>query len=166
MQQAIQSAPDRGTIENTNPDQEYFCFKLGDFHFAIPSQHVLEVLRAGPLTPLPKTPAFILGVCAHRGDVLPVMDVLRFLGKGEARIGSRTRLFVGISGTHVAGMVADSIIGLRRFPIADILPVPIGGSAGSEHLSGLVRPGVRGDAILLVDLTSVFQSAKRRAMAR
>jgi purine-binding chemotaxis protein CheW len=164
LQRAIQSAPDRRTAEEPVPEQEFFCFKLGEFQFGVSSEHVLEVLRAGPLTPLPKTPAFILGVCAHRGDVLPVLDVLRFLGKGETRLGSRTRLFVGLSGTFVAAMVADSIIGLRRFPLAEILPVPIGDSSAFEHLSGVAK-GLRGATILLLNLPMIFQSARQRAVS-
>ncbi len=166
LQRAIQSAPARGTPEKAIPEQEYFCFKLGDFQFGVPSKHVLEVLRAGPLTPLPKTPVFILGVCAHRGDVVPVLDVLRFLGKGEARLGSLTRLFVGFSGTYVAGMVADSIIGLRRFLLADVLPVPLGGSGASEHLSGVVKPGLRSETIHLINLPKLLHSARQRAVTR
>ena len=148
------------------PEQEYFCFTLGDLQFGIASEDVLEVLRAGPLTPLPKTPPFILGVCAHRGDVLPVLDVLRFLGTGEARVTPRSRLFVGMSGSYVAGMVADAIVGLRRFPLAQILPVPLGGSNASEYLSGVVNPGARGETILLLNLSKMLHATRRRAVNR
>jgi len=166
LQRAIQSAPDRGVVAKTIPEHEYFCFRLGDLQFGVPSEHVLEVLRAGPLTPLPKTPSFILGVCAHRGDVLPVLDVLRFLGKGEARVGARTRLFLGITGSYVAGMVTDAVIGLRRFPLAQILPVPLGGSNASEYLSGVVNAGTRGEAILLLNLSKMLHATRRRAVNR
>ncbi len=152
-------------MEQPTPEQEYFCFRLGDFQFGVGSAHVLEVLRPGPVTPLPKTPAFLLGVCAHRGDVLPVLDLLRLLGKGEARVGSRSRFFVGVWETFVAALVADSIIGLRRFPLAEILPVPLGDGSALEHLSGVVKPGARGETTLLLNLPMIFQTARQQAVA-
>src|SRR5688500_12843291 len=94
------------------PEQEFFCFRLGDLRLGVPSENVLAVPRAGLPTPLPRPPSFILGVTGHRGEVLPVLDLLRFLSKGEARIGPRTRLFVGISGSYVSGVVADTVLGL------------------------------------------------------
>ena len=46
------------------------------------------------MTALPRVPAFVLGVGAVRGEVVPVIDILRFLGKGESRVHGRSRLFV------------------------------------------------------------------------
>jgi len=166
LQRALEAAPERPSAAKTVPDREYFCFKAGDLHLAIASEHVLEVVRSGPLTPLPKVPAFILGVCAHRGEVLPVLDLLRFLGKGAVRIAGKTRLVVGVSGNYVAGIVADAVTGLRRFRLADIHPVPITGSGGSEHLLGTVRPDPAADIILLLDLAKLLHSARQRAVPR
>lgn len=148
------------------PEQEFFCFRLGDLRLGVPSENVLEVLRAGLLTPLPRTPSFIMGVTGHRGEVLPVVDLLRFLSKGEARIGPRTRLFVGVSGSYVAGVVADTVLGLRRIPVADILPPPLGGDAAAEHLLGVVQGGGVNDSINLLNFSKLLQTARQRAVAR
>jgi purine-binding chemotaxis protein CheW len=164
LQRALEAAPDRPSAAKVVPEQEYFCFRMGELHFGVASEHVLEVVRPGPLTALPKAPAFILGVCAHRGEILPVLDLLRFLSKGEARITGKTRLVVGVSGSYVAGMIADSVIGLRRFPVAQIHAVPIGGSAGAEHLVGAVRQDPKEETILLLDLAKLLESARRRAV--
>jgi purine-binding chemotaxis protein CheW len=148
------------------PEQEFFCFRLGDLRLGVPSENVLEVLRAGLLTPLPRTPSFIMGVTGHRGEVLPVVDLLRFLSKGEARIGPRTRLFVGVSGSYVAGVVADTVLGLRRIPVADILPPPLGGDAAAEHLLGVVQGSGANDSINLLNFSKLLQTARQRAVAR
>lgn len=166
MQRALEAAPERPSATKAVPEHEYFCFRMGDLHFGVASEHVLEVVRAAPLTALPKAPAFILGVCAHRGEVLPVLDLLRFLSKGEARIGAKTRLVVGVSGNFTAAMVADAVIGLRRFPLVDVRPVPIGAGEGGEHLVGAVRLNPMGETILLLDLAKLLQSARQRAVPR
>jgi purine-binding chemotaxis protein CheW len=159
-------APDRAVVSQARPELEFFCFRVGELRLGVPSENVLEVLRAGLLTPLPRTPAFLLGVTGHRGQVLPVVDLLRFLSKGEARIGPRTRLFVGLSGSYMAGVVADTVLGLRRIAVADILPPPLGGDAATEHLLGVVQGASSEDTLSLINFSKLLQSARQRAVAR
>jgi purine-binding chemotaxis protein CheW len=159
-------APDRAVITQARPEQEFFCFKVGDLRLGVPSENVHEVLRAGLLTPLPRTPAFLMGVTGHRGQVLPVIDLLRFLSKGEARIGPRTRLFMGVSGNFTTGVVADTVQGLRRIPVADILPPPLGGDSAAEHLLGVVLGKSSEDSLSLLNFTKVLQTARQRAVTR
>lgn len=139
---------------------------MGDLRLGVPSENALEVLRAGLLTPLPRSPSFLLGVTGHRGQVLPVIDLLRFLGKGEARIGARTRLFVGVSGSYVTAVVADTMLGLRRIPVADILPPPLGGDSAAEHLLGVVMGESSEDSLSLLNFTKLLQTARQRAVTR
>ena len=165
LKRALKTAPERSSAQAAVIDREFFCFRLGELRLGVGSEFVREVIRAGMLTPLPRSPAFILGVAGHRGEVLPVIDLLRFLGKGEARVGGRTRLFVGASGPFVAAVVADSVIGLRRILASDILPPPLGGDSAVEHLLGVVHAGA-GDALTLLNLSKLLQSARQRAVSR
>lgn len=165
LQRALQVAPDRAPPAKARAEQEFFCFRLGEVQLGVPSENVREVVRVGPLTPLPRTPAYILGVSGFRGEVLPVIDLLRFLGKGEARLSSRTRLFVGVSGTYVAAVVADAVIGLRRIPVAEILPSPLGGDISAEHLLGVVTPA-KAEPVSLLNFPKVLQAARQRAVVR
>ncbi|HSP81127.1 MAG TPA: chemotaxis protein CheW [Myxococcaceae bacterium] len=159
-------APDRAVAGQARPEQEFFCFRVGDLRLGVPSENVLEVIRAGLLTPLPRSPSFLLGVTGHRGQVIPVMDLLRFLGKGEARVGPRTRLFLGTSGSYIVGVVADAVLGLRRIPVADILPPPMGGDAAVEHLLGICEGASPQDALALLNFSKLLQSARQRAVVR
>lgn len=147
-------------------DREFFCFRLGELRLAVASEYVREVVRAGMLTPLPRSPAFILGVAGHRGEVLPVVDLLRFLGRGESRVATRTRLFIGVSGTNAIALVADAIIGLRRVPVSAILPPPLGADASSEHLLGVVTENAERQPLTLLDFAKILSAARSRAVAR
>lgn len=166
LQRALRSAPERETAGQTRPEQEFFCFRVGDLRLAVPSDNVLEVVRTGPLTPLPRAPSFLMGVAGHRGQVLPVVDLLRFLSKGEARVGPRTRLFIGVSGTFVAAVVSDQTLGLRRFRVADILPPPLGGDAATEHLVGVIPGATPADGFSVLNFARVLQTARQRAVQR
>lgn len=129
----------------------------------VPSENVREVMRTSVLTPLPRAPAFILGVASHRGEVLPVMDLLRFLGKGEGILHGRTRLFVGVFGTSTTAVLVDTIVGLKKFSVAKILPVPMGGDVAAEHLMGIVQTD---ELWTLLNFSKLMGVARQRAIAR
>ena len=166
LQRALREAPDLPPAEVTRPDRELFIFKLGTLLLGIDSSNVREVTRLGPLTPLPRMPSFVLGVFGHRGEVLPIVDLLRFLGQGEFKLSSRARVFLGVHGALTAAFVADHVIGLRRIFVADILPAPVGGDIPVEHVTGVVRSEELRGAITVLDLTRVLQMASQRAVTR
>jgi purine-binding chemotaxis protein CheW len=167
LQRALGAAPDRATVAAARPEQEFFMFRLGDLMLGVPSQNVREVTRMGPMTPLPRMSAAVLGVVGHRGEVLPVVDLLRFLGVGELKPAPRARIFIGVAGALSAAFMADAVIGLRKVFTADIWPAPVTGQVPAELLLGIVTTDREGEgAINLLNLVRVLQSARQRAVAR
>lgn len=166
LQSALQVAPERSSAATVRAERELFCFRAGGIAFAFGAQNVREVIRLSPLTPLPRVPSFVLGVCGHRGEVLPVIDLLRYLQKGEMKPGERTRLLVGISEAFVAAFPADSVAGLMRVQVEDILPPPVASDAAAEHLEGIVTtPGSHG-ALHVLNLPALLQTIHQRVVAR
>lgn len=150
-------------------------FRMGELMLGVPSANVREVTRMGPMTPLPRMVASVLGVIGHRGEVLPVIDLLRFLGVGELKPSPRARIFIGVAGNLSAAFMADAVIGLRKVFTADVWPAPVTGQVPAELLLGIVATdrdgdgpgaGLGGQAINLLNLQRVLQSARQRAVAR
>ncbi len=166
LKRALQAAPERSTGGKQIVEQEFFCFRLGDLRLGVSSEYVREVTRSGPLTPLPRMAAFVLGVFGHRGEVLPVLDLLRFLGKGESRMGARTRLFVGSVGSFTTAVIADGVIGLRKIASSDILPPPMGGDSSADHLIGVVTNSGLDGPLSLINFAKVMQTARQRVVSR
>lgn len=52
--------------------------KLGQTPLLLPQQQLTEVLSPPILTPIPGTPAWILGLANHYGQLLPVVDLYGF----------------------------------------------------------------------------------------
>jgi purine-binding chemotaxis protein CheW len=75
-------------------------FTLCGQRFAVDARSVLEALPLGEPTPVPGTPAFLLGVINHRGRVLPVLDLRRQLVPG------------GDVGAQLTNTVAVSVDGM------------------------------------------------------
>lgn len=165
LQRALAGAPDRSVERVAQPDEEFFIFRVGELNLGVRSDLVREVTRMGPLTPLPRSPSFLVGVVGHRGEVIPLVDLLRFLGQGESRAAARTRLFISEQGDFVVGFLADHVVGLRRVFVADKLPAPAGTGTTAEYLEGVVQSREFG-TLSLLNLARVVQAARQKAVAR
>ncbi len=165
LQRALAVAPDRATAQVSRPDEEYFLLRCGELRLGVRSEFVREVTRVGPLTPLPRAPSFVLGVVGHRGQVLPLIDLLRFLQQGESKPTPRSRLFISELNGQVVGFLADQVIGLRRIYVADRMPAPAGTGAQAEFLEGVVQSRELGQLSLL-HLPRILQSARQKTVAR
>ncbi|MBL9037557.1 MAG: chemotaxis protein CheW [Archangium sp.] len=165
LKRALAQAPDRPQAEASRPDQEFFVFRAGELTLAVLSKHVRDVSRMGALTPLPRTPSFVLGVVGQRGQVVPVVDLLRFLQQGEGRVTARSRIFISDSGSYAVAFLADAVVGLRRIFVADTLPAPMGGTVSHEFLVGIAQSREFG-ALSLLDLPRIIASAHQRVSSR
>lgn len=53
----------------------YLQFRIAAQRFALDVREVIEVLPRRPLKPIAQAPAWVVGVLAHRGALVPVIDV-------------------------------------------------------------------------------------------
>jgi purine-binding chemotaxis protein CheW len=166
LERALSGAPVRATAQAARPEREFFFFRVDKLILGVGSESVREVIRLGPLTPLPRMAAFVLGVVGHRGEVLPVIDLLRFLGQGEMHPNPRTRLFVGLAGSWSAAFLADEVMGLVRVPLEHILPPPVGAQLAGDQVLGIYRRQKENRTATLLDLSRVFAAARQRAVVR
>jgi purine-binding chemotaxis protein CheW len=95
-------------------DLEILVVELAGRHYGAPLQTVREVFTLGPLTPVPTAPTAVAGVANLRGQVVPVLDLLRLLDLGlhRLRLGDPVVL-VECEGTR-AGLLVDRVVGLHR----------------------------------------------------
>ena len=69
----------------------FLVFRIGDERYALQAIDVAEVLPRVPLKPIAKAPAWVAGVFAYRGAVVPVIDLsaLTFGRPAQARTSTR-----------------------------------------------------------------------------
>jgi len=58
----------------------HLVFACGESLYAVPADSAQEVVNLPPLTRVPGAPSHLLGVFAHRGEVLPVIDLAMLTG--------------------------------------------------------------------------------------
>jgi purine-binding chemotaxis protein CheW len=59
----------------------HLVFACGPGLYAVPAERAAEVVNLPVLTRVPGAGPHLLGVFAHRGEVLPVLDLARLVGK-------------------------------------------------------------------------------------
>jgi purine-binding chemotaxis protein CheW len=162
LRDLLANAVDHDSAAAAEPDLELFCMDMGGERFAVEATLVHEVVRLPPVTPLPGAPPFLLGVCAHRGEVLPVVDLPRLMGRGEARITVRTRIAVVRFEGMVVALLTDQVEGLTRLRASLLEPAPVGATArGAEFLAGVSSDPL--GTFSLLDLRRLVQVARSRA---
>jgi chemotaxis-related protein WspB len=77
--------PVTGSPSGAAAHRLFLLFTLGEQRFALPARDIVEVLPLLPLKPIPQAPAWVSGVFAYRGQVVPVMDVSH-LALGEPAV--------------------------------------------------------------------------------
>ena len=97
-------------------------FMLAYEQYAVETRHVREIHPLEHLTPLPCTPAFVLGIVKVRGEILSVIDLRKFFDLPEKGLTDLNKVIVLESGPMVFGILADAVIGAKRIRLAGIQP--------------------------------------------
>ena len=135
----------------TAPRDEYLTFLLGVEEFGVEIGRVREVMRAPPITEVPRAPADVLGVITVRGEVVAVIDLRGRLGlPGGASVQSG-RVIIVDDGHGAFGLQVDAVANVIRLPRGSLEPCPQGvGGAAADCLLGIGRSRDRLFTVLAV----------------
>lgn len=113
-------------------------FMLADEHYGIESAYVREVYPLKDLTPLPCTPPFVLGLISVRGRIVSVIDVRKFFDLPSKGISSLSTVIILEGRNMEFGILADSILGVRKIDPMGIEPsLPTLKGKREEYLRGI-----------------------------
>lgn len=155
---ALAAEPER--MQALDQSIEVVEFLLARESYAIESSHVHEVYPLENPTPLPCTPAFVLGIVNLRGEIVSVIDVRKFFDLPQTGLPDLNKVIVLESGNMVFGILADVILGVRRIPLAEIQPsLPTLSGIREKYLKGITpeRTVVLDAGKLLADESIVVQ---------
>ncbi|HEX5098938.1 MAG TPA: chemotaxis protein CheW [Polyangiaceae bacterium] len=137
------------------PVREFLTFVLGSDVFGVELYRVKEILTPPPITPVPRAPREVVGVCSVRGLLVTVVD-LRIRLKLEVRPDTRrTRILLATASSGEAvGLWVDEVLQVVRLAEADMELTTAGiGTEVSEFVLGVGRP--QGEFIVLLDLAAL-----------
>ncbi|HEY8887557.1 MAG TPA: chemotaxis protein CheW [Gallionella sp.] len=142
--------------ETADASIEVIEFLLAHERYAVASEYVREVYPLEDITPLPCTPAFVLGIVNLRGEILSVIDIKKFFELPEKGLTNLNKVIVLESADMVFGIVADAISGVRRIPRAGIQPsLPTLTGIREEYLLG-----VTAERVVILDAEKLLTDEK------
>lgn len=117
---------------------ELLELRLARESYALETRHVSEVLPLVDLTPVPCTPAFILGVVNIRGRITAVVDIRRFFGLPTRGMTDLHHIILVRGGDMEFGILADVVAGVRSQPRSGLQPAqPTLTAVPPEYLLGV-----------------------------
>ncbi|MBE7471400.1 MAG: chemotaxis protein CheW [Anaerolineales bacterium] len=98
-------------VETTGQTLEVLVCLLGGERYGLEVSHVREIYPPGHLTPVPRTPDFVVGVFSARGRLISVIDLSIFLGlpTSSARGGAESKIVVVTSEDLEVGLLTDEV---------------------------------------------------------
>ena len=139
--QALSDAEDSASSDQTI---QFLTFVLDGEEYAIDILRVQEIKSWTPVTRIPKSPDYLLGVINLRGSIVPVINLRGRFGLSEAEFTSKTAVIIvraSLNGAErVMGLVVDRVSEVYHFNESQIQPSSsLAGSVNSEFFSGLAK---------------------------
>jgi purine-binding chemotaxis protein CheW len=150
-------------MEDTNVavSQQYVTFSLGDELFGVEVTRAREILSVTPVTKVPQTPEYLLGVINLRGQVVPVIDMRLKLGLPVSEETEDTCIIVvevHVDGEAIiVGALADAVREVLEIRSDQIEPAPrLGTRLKTEFITGMGK--VDEQFLILLNIDRVFSS--------
>lgn len=131
---------------------ELIVFTLGAETYGIASAFVREIYPLKEFTPLPGLPAFFLGLIHVRRQILPVIDLKKFLNLQGQGLGELNKVIIIQDDQMEFGILADAVIGAQTIDLKEIIETPpTVASSGEEYLMGVTR-----ERLIVLDAASLL----------
>jgi len=131
-------------------------FVLGPEHYGIESCHIREIYPLSEFTPLPCTPAFVLGLINVRGQILSIIDIKKLFDLPEKGLTDLNKVIVVHANQIELGILADAIVGVRSIAQEELQPaLPTLTGIRAEYLKGITK-----DPMVVLDVEKILSDEK------
>jgi purine-binding chemotaxis protein CheW len=135
--------------------EQFLSFVLNGEYYGVDILRVQGVQGWQPVTEVPNMPPFVLGVMNMRGDVVPIVDLRKRFGLGEAEFTENTVVIIVRvecqDHPRTVGLVVDSVSEVLDVKPEEFHKAPnVGGHISADFLKGLGMVGER--MVILFDI--------------
>jgi len=116
-------------------------FLLGNESYAFELEHLREVCTLTEVTYIPCSPESVVGVINLRGQIIPIIDLLKFLNVDDGeRLQVHNKAIIMQRDKLVVGIVADEVVGAKKISSSS-LQLGLHGleGRGSQFLKGVTK---------------------------
>jgi purine-binding chemotaxis protein CheW len=148
----------QGPNEQASPQLrlEVVEFVLGPEHYGIESCHIREIHPLSEFTPLPCTPAFVLGLVNVRGQILSIINIKKLFDLPEKGLTDLNKIIIVHADHMELGILADAIVGVRSIAQEELHPaLPTLTGIRAEYLKGITK-----DPLVVLDVEKILSDEK------
>ncbi len=147
--------------ESNAASSQYVTFNLGKELYGVEVTRTREILSLTPVTKVPQTPDYLLGVINLRGQVVPVVDMRLKLGLPAGDETEDTCIIVvdvHVDGeTITVGALADAVREVLDIRSDQIEPPPrLGTRLNTEYINGMGK--IDEQFMILLNIDRIFNS--------
>ena len=137
---------------------KYLTFFLASEEYGVEILKVQEIIGRMPITPVPLTAKYILGVINLRGKIHPIMDLKIKFGMDQSQITDETCIIVIKTASLMMGVLVDKVSEVVNLASGDIESTPsFGADVNTEYLLGVGKTG--GRVRLLLDIEKIITAS-------
>lgn len=91
-------------------------FSFGGRNYVSALGEIEETMMIPRYTLIPRVQDWVLGLANVRGQLVPLLDLGRFIGRRSSLDSPRSRMLLVETGELMVGLVVDMVAGMQRFP--------------------------------------------------
>ena len=127
-------------------------FVLGPERYGIESSRIREIHPLNEFTPLPCTPAFVLGLVNVRGQILSIIDIKKLFDLPEKGLTDLNKIIIVHAHSIELGILADAILGTRSIAPEELHPaLPTLTGIRADYLQGITK-----DSLVVLDVGKIL----------
>jgi purine-binding chemotaxis protein CheW len=144
------------TVVGPSAATDALLFELAGSRIALVAKHVIEVVRAVEIEPLPYAPAVVSGVINARGVLLPVIDMRRRLGLQTKALSPDDHFIIADCGPRQVALHVDRALDLLAIDAPALRP--LAENTASPYVAGALA--VEDGVLLIYDLPAFLSGAE------
>lgn len=157
MAEQIESQSAGALDGQASGEGQLVVFRLANEEFGLNINSVKEIVRLPDITPIPRSPEYVAGICNLRGSVLPVIDTRMRFSMDSGETTDHTRLLVVESNGQHTGLIVDNMREVMRVNSTLLEPPPsVCRGVDKEFLSGVVKMNKGERLIMTLNLEEVI----------
>jgi purine-binding chemotaxis protein CheW len=157
------AAPEPQAAAAATPRSDYCIFMRAGRRFALSTTIAKEILEARPFTPVPYAPPELLGAFNLRGEVVPLVNLDRFLGVEERPPERGDTLLLLCQGEITMAAVVDQVVVVKHVSPWEIRRAKLEPSITNPLVRGLV--GRDADEAMVLDAERLIAGVVERIAA-
>jgi purine-binding chemotaxis protein CheW len=143
------------------PTIGFLCFRLGREEFGVDLNLISQIVQPPPVTTVPRTRSYFVGVVSIRGGVVTLVDFRQLLGLEPSKIDRSSRILLYNTPSEQFGILVDRVTLVRRVPASTFEANPVlEENPVTEKVVGVVRPD-KTTQVTIIDLEEIMHEAIR-----